>query len=179
MCFRIYLVVFSFTHHGIGPSLPSLVPGGRPSTAPSSPLSSAPQSSMPLASSWRRLLPLGLSSPPLPRCTLPVLSQHTSRQGVDIDRQWAQEDVQILVSQSIVKYGSHIYVIYDLQPYIRGRLSVFLPPKKHGKIVQLCTLRAPCEYGCLALWALYAKDKSYCQDINPNRTHKGQKLAII
>ena len=105
LCFRIYLVVFSFTHHGIGPSLPSLVPGGRPSTAPSSPLSSAPQSSMPLASSWRRLLPLGLSSPPLPRCTLPVLSQHTSTQGVDTDRQWSQEDVQTLVSQSIGKCG--------------------------------------------------------------------------
>ena len=165
--------MFRFRHHGISPSLPSQVPGWRPSTAPSSPLSSVPPSSLPLASSWLRLLLLGLSNPPWPRCTLPVLSQHTSRQGVDIDRQWAQEDVQILVSQSIVKYGSHIYV-YDLQSYIRGRLSVFLPPKKHGKIVQLCTLRAPWEYGCLALWALYAKDKSYCQNINPNRTHKGK-----
>ena len=102
--------MFRFRHHGIGPSLPSQVPGWRPSTAPSSPLSSVPPSSLPLASSWLRLLPLGLSGPPWPRCTLPVLSQHTSRQGVDIDRQWAQEDVQILVSQSIVKYVSHIYV---------------------------------------------------------------------
>ena len=95
LCYREYLLLFFFKHHGIGPS---------------SPLSSAPPSSLPPASSWLRLLTLGLSSPPWPRCTLPVLSQHTSRQGVDIDRQWAQEDVQILVSQSIVKYVSHIYV---------------------------------------------------------------------
>ena len=105
MCFGLYLLLFSFTRHGICLFLPSQGPGGRPSTAPSSPPSSAPPSSSPPASSWLRLLLLGLSSPPWPRCTLPVLSQHTSRKGVDIDRRWSQEDVQTLVSQSIGKCG--------------------------------------------------------------------------
>ena len=88
---------------GTGLFLPSQVPEGSPSTVPP-PLSPPPTSSPPV-SSWPPLLRLGLSGPPWPRCTLPVLSQHTLRQGVDIDRQWSQEDVPTLVSQKISRCG--------------------------------------------------------------------------
>ena len=98
--------MFRFRHHGISPSLPSLVPGGRPSTAPSSPLSSVPPSSLPLASSWLRLLPLGLSGPPWPRCiTAHCLTARVETRRRHIDRKWSQEDGRTLISLLSGKCG--------------------------------------------------------------------------
>ena len=120
-------MLFSFIVHGIGLSLPSQVPGERPSTAPSSPPSSAPPSSSPPASSWPPPLPLGWSGPPWPRCTWPVLSLRKWRRGGGIVPQLFLEDALTLASQ------------------LSGRYERLLPQHKFGRVhVDPPSLRPNC-----------------------------------